>query len=52
MEEKGRITIPARIRRDLGIVKGEKLVSVSDIKGIIGPARVKLEDLEDAPGKS
>ena len=63
----GRITIPAQIRRALGIAKGEKLVisardgslilrrkkvvSVSDIKGIIGPLKVRLEDVEEAPGK-
>jgi AbrB family looped-hinge helix DNA binding protein len=67
VEEKGRITIPARIRKDLGIVKGEKLdisskngtiilkrkkiVGVSDIRGIIGRGKVKLQDIEDALGK-
>jgi AbrB family looped-hinge helix DNA binding protein len=67
VEEKGRITIPAQIRRDLGISKGEKLditakngclvlsrkkiVRVSDIKGIIGRSRVRIEEIEDAPGK-
>ncbi len=67
VEEKGRITIPAQIRRALGIAKGEKLViraregslilrrkkvvSVLDIKGIIGPLKVRLEDVEEAPGK-
>jgi AbrB family looped-hinge helix DNA binding protein len=67
VEAKGRITIPARLRRDLGIVKGEKLeisskegaiilkrkkqMSVSDMKGILGRSTVKLEDVEDALGK-
>jgi AbrB family looped-hinge helix DNA binding protein len=67
VEAKGRITIPARIRRDLGITKGEKLdisskngaiilrrkkvVSVSDIKGIIGPSKVKIKDIEEALGR-
>jgi len=67
VEEKGRITIPAQIRRDLGIVKGDKLeisakngalilrrknlVTLSDIKGIISPLKVKLNDIEDAAGK-
>lgn len=67
VEDKGRITIPAQIRRDLGIARGEKLditakdgalvlrrkkiVSVSDMKGIIGRSQVKLEDIEEAPGK-
>jgi AbrB family looped-hinge helix DNA binding protein len=67
VEEKGRITIPAQIRRDLGITKGEKLditskdgslvlrrkkiVKVSDIKGILGRSRVNIKDIEEAPGK-
>ena len=67
VEAKGRITIPARLRRDLGIVQGEvldisskkgaiilkrkKVVSVSDMKGILGRPRVKLEEVEDALGK-
>jgi AbrB family looped-hinge helix DNA binding protein len=67
VEAKGRITIPARLRRDLGITKGEKLdissrngaivlrrkniTSVSDMKGILGRSRVRLEDVEEALGK-
>ena len=67
VEAKGRITIPARLRRDLGITKGEKLdisskngaiilkrknvISVSDMKGILGRSKVRLEDVEDALGK-
>jgi hypothetical protein len=51
----------------LGITKGEKLdisskngaiilrrkkvVSVSDIKGIIGPSKVKIKDIEEALGR-
>jgi len=64
VEAKGRITIPARLRRDLGIMQGEKLdvslkdgaiilkrkkiVSVSDMKGFLGRSSVKLEEVEDA----
>ena len=67
VEDKGRVTIPAHLRRDLGITKGEKLeitskdgaiilkrkrvVSISDIRGIMGPFRVNIEDIEEAPGK-
>lgn len=67
VEAKGRITIPARLRRDLGIMQGEKLdvslkdgaiilkrkkiVSVSDMKGVLGRSSVKLEEVEDALGK-
>ncbi len=67
VEEKGRITIPARIRHDLGISNGEKLVliskngaiilkrkktvTVSDMKGIMGRHNVRIEDTEDVLGK-
>ena len=67
VEEKGRITIPAQLRRNLGIAKGDKLeittrdgalilkrkktVTVSDIQGIIGKHRVKLEDIDNAMGR-
>jgi AbrB family looped-hinge helix DNA binding protein len=67
VEDRGRVTIPANLRRDLGITKGEKLeitskdgaiilkrktvVSVSDLRGIIGPFKVDVEDIEEAPGK-
>lgn len=67
VEEKGRITIPAQIRRNLGIGKGDKLeittkdgalilkrkktVTVSDIEGILGKRRVKLEDIDNAMGR-
>jgi AbrB family looped-hinge helix DNA binding protein len=67
VEEKGRITIPAQIRRNLGIAKGDKLdittrdgalilkrkntVTVSDIQGILGKHRVKLEDIDNAVGR-
>jgi AbrB family looped-hinge helix DNA binding protein len=67
VEEKGRITIPAQIRRNLGISKGEKLdittkdgalilrrkrtVTVLDIQGIIGKHRVKLSDIDNAMGR-
>lgn len=67
VEEKGRITIPVQIRRNLGISKGDKLdittkdgalilkrktiVTVSDIQGIMGKHRVKLEDIDNAMGR-
>ena len=67
VEGKGRITIPAQIRRNLGISKGDKLdittkdgalilkrkmiVTVSDIQGIIGKHIVKLEDIDNAMGR-
>lgn len=67
VEEKGRITIPAQIRRNLGIARGDKLdittkdgalilkrkgiVTVSDIQGIAGKHRVKLEDIDNAMGR-
>jgi AbrB family looped-hinge helix DNA binding protein len=67
VEDRGRVTIPARLRRDLGITKGEKLeitskggaiilkrkriVSVSDVRGIIGPFEVDIEEIEEASGK-
>ena len=67
VEDRGRVTIPASLRRDLGITKGDKLeitskdgaivlkrkgtITVSDIRGIIGPFKVNLEEIEEAPGK-
>jgi len=67
VEDKGRITIPAQIRRNLGISKGDKLdittkdgalilkrkkiVTVSDIEGVIGRHRVKLADIDNAIGR-
>jgi AbrB family looped-hinge helix DNA binding protein len=67
VEDRGRVTIPAHLRRDLGITKGEKLeitskdgaiilkrkriVTVSDIHGSIGHYAVKIEDIEEAPGR-
>lgn len=67
VEAKGRITIPAQIRRNLGIARGDKLdittkdgalilkrkrtVTVSDIQGIIGKHTVRLEDIDNAMGR-
>ena len=67
VEDKGRITIPAQIRRNLGISRGDKLdittkdgalilkrkktVTVSDIEGILGRHRVKLTDIDDSIGR-
>ena len=67
VEDKGRITIPAQIRKNLGISKGDrldittkdgalilkrkKIVTVSEIEGIIGRHRVKLVDIDNAIGR-
>ncbi len=67
VEGRGRVTIPAHLRRDLGITKGDKLeitakdgaiilkrkrvVTVSDIYGALGSFSVNIEDIKDAPGK-
>lgn len=67
IEENGKITIPAQLRRNLGIGKGDKLdittkdgalilkrkktVSVSDIQGILGKHRVKQEEIDNAIGR-
>jgi AbrB family looped-hinge helix DNA binding protein len=67
VEDKGRITIPAQIRRNLGISRGDRLdittkdgalilkrkktVTVSDIEGILGRHKVKLTDIDDAIGR-
>ncbi len=65
--EKGRITIPARIREALGLQKGDRLrlsikhgaiilepdkaIKARDIKGIIGPMEVEIEEIEQALGR-
>lgn len=65
--EKGRITIPAKIRESLGLHKGDRLrlsikngtiilepdnvIKAEDIKGIIGPTEVKIEEVEQALGR-
>jgi AbrB family looped-hinge helix DNA binding protein len=67
LREKGRVTIPATLRRDLGLIEGEsleltakdgslvlrpkKLTTAAQIRGIMGPAKVALEDVESALGK-
>jgi len=67
LRDKGRITIPAPIREALGLKSGDvlrlltkggeivlkpvKVVSADEIKGIIGPAEVELEDVEEALGR-
>jgi AbrB family looped-hinge helix DNA binding protein len=67
LREKGRVTIPASVRRDLGMFEGEKLelqakngalilkkkniVTSDQIKGIMGRGRVKIEEIEDAIGR-
>jgi len=67
LREKGRIIIPASIRKALGLREGDHLqlsvkggaiilklkrvVTSDDIKGIIGPAEVDLEEVENALGR-
>ncbi len=67
LREKGRITIPASIRQALGLRVGDELeisierggivlrpkrrVSADDLKGIIGPIEVDLEEIEEAAGR-
>ena len=67
LQEKGRITIPAHIREALGLQEGDHLelsiekgaivlrperrVTAKDIKGIIGPTRVEIEEIEKALGR-
>ena len=67
LREKGRVTIPSTLRRDLGLVEGESLeltakdgsliirprkhTTVAQIRGIAGHGKVKLEDVESALGK-
>ncbi len=64
LREKGRITIPAKVRKALGLREGDRLqlkteggaiilapkrvVTSKQIKGIIGPLEVQIEELEDA----
>ncbi|MEM2106722.1 MAG: AbrB/MazE/SpoVT family DNA-binding domain-containing protein [Candidatus Bathyarchaeia archaeon] len=66
LREKGRITIPASIRKTLGLFEGDRLqiiaergaivlrpkriVTADEIKGIIGPIEVEVEDVERALG--
>jgi len=67
IREKGRITLPLEIRKALALREGDKLelliengviilkpkevVKVNDLKGIIGPLKVDIEEIEEAPGK-
>ncbi|MCD6088849.1 AbrB/MazE/SpoVT family DNA-binding domain-containing protein [Candidatus Bathyarchaeota archaeon] len=67
LREKGRITIPVSIRRALGLRVGDRLrlsvkdgtiilkpvdtVKAEDIKGIIGPFKVEIEEVEGAFGR-
>ena len=68
LREKGRITIPISIRRALGlrvgdrlhlsieggaiVLKPERAVKAKDIKGIIGPVKVEIEEVEEALGRN
>jgi len=67
VREKGRITIPARVREALGLRKGDRLklsikhgaiilepdkvIRARNIKGIIGPMKVEIEEIEEAFGR-
>jgi AbrB family looped-hinge helix DNA binding protein len=67
LREKGRLTIPAAVRRDLGMFEGEKLelqakngalvlrkknvVTSDQLKGIMGRGHVEIEEIEDAIGR-
>ncbi len=67
VEDRGRATIPAHLRPDLGMTKGEKLeitskdgaiilkrkriAGISDLRGVIARSKVDVEDIEEAPGK-
>lgn len=67
VRKKGRITIPASVRRDLGIGVGEELelvtqdgmmvlkpsrvVTSQEIKGVLGKRKVRLEEIEQSLGK-
>ena len=67
MREKGRLTLPARVRDAMGLHEGDVLevelgkgtivlkpklsVSVDDTRGIIGRSTVDLEEVEGALGR-
>jgi AbrB family looped-hinge helix DNA binding protein len=67
VEDKGRVVIPADVRRRLGIKPGTELevvirdggilmkplrkVSAKDLLGIAGRERVKLKEIEDSLGE-
>jgi len=65
--EKGRITIPASIRKALGLREGDRLilsvereavvlrpertVTARELKGIIGSVEVEIKEVEEALGR-
>jgi len=67
LERGGRITIPLKILKQLGLEEGDvlklevsgqsivlrvtKRVTVDDLWGLAGPHRVELEEVEDALGR-
>jgi AbrB family looped-hinge helix DNA binding protein len=67
VREKGRITLPVKVREALALQEGDKLeltvekgaivlrpkeiVRAKDLKGVIGPIKVDLEEVEEALGR-
>lgn len=67
LREKGRITLPASIRRSLGLREGDQLqlsaeggaiilrpkrvVTADDLKGVLGSVKVDVEEVEEALGR-
>lgn len=67
VREKGRITIPASVRSALGlrvgdklilsiergaiVLRPEKVVRIDELRGVIGPLKVNIEDVEKALGR-
>jgi AbrB family looped-hinge helix DNA binding protein len=68
VREKGRITLPVKVREALALQEGDKLeltiekgaivlkpkeiVRAKDLKGIIGPIKVDLKEVEEALGRT
>lgn len=67
VREKGRITLPLKVREALALHEGDRLelsvekgaiilrpkepVSVKELKGVLGSFKVKLEEIEEAAGR-
>jgi len=68
VRERGRITLPAKVREALALREGSRLellvrdgvivlrpkrvVKARDLKGVIGPLTVELEEVEEALGRA